>query len=310
MAESVFSIQELCDHIAHHIAVDDSPHDTLKSTALVCQTLYIPAQSPTSSSIHSTFPVRIGGIGTVEVEAVGASWWYFEAIVSRTLRLSGILVASPHLLRFINSLHLLADTAVLTLLSGTHFPVLRKFGLNFFTRKFPSADVFHFVRDLIALPSMREVDIVQLTKDQNRGSDVLATLFERCTRAWEAVIFQNNDWLISPSRPFNFIELVEVAVQHDSGNPALWQVLTSACMSITRLRIFGAIAQEIDLSKFPALTFLELPCFTSEAISGLNPDNCLGGLILYVGVLHSNAPRSFTFSKTDTLIANSRLPAL
>ncbi|KAJ6518483.1 hypothetical protein DFH09DRAFT_1427325, partial [Mycena vulgaris] len=154
----------------------------------------------------------------------------------RALRLSGILAASPHLLR-------------------THFQVLRKIGLSFFTRKLPSADVFHFARDLIALPSMREVDIVQLTKGQNRGSDVLATLFERCTRAWEAVIFRKvyapsgldntcaprpreqcakikrlpvdgsddfEDWLISPSRPFDFTELVEVAVQHDSGNPALW----------------------------------------------------------------------------------------
>ncbi|KAJ6518496.1 hypothetical protein DFH09DRAFT_1194268 [Mycena vulgaris] len=334
MAESVFSTQELCDHIAHHIAVDDSPHDTLKSTALVCQALCISTQSQIFRHVILN-PFHAGADSRNRD---------FEATVYAVRRLAGIVTTSPHLLRLIHSLNVLADAAVLRPLSGIDFPVLQKIALNFFNGQFPSAGILHFARDFIALPSICEVEIINLTMDQNQGSNVLATLFERCTRELEAITFSNvsapsssdntcaprsreqrakikrlqvdgsdevEDWLISPSCPFNLTELVEVTVQQDSGNPALWQVLTSARLSITRLRIFGDIAQEIDLSKFPALTLLELPCFTSEAISGLNPDNYLETLILHLDVFAFGPQHeSFTFSETDTLVANSRLPAL
>ncbi|KAJ6576044.1 hypothetical protein DFH09DRAFT_1311494 [Mycena vulgaris] len=81
--EVVFRIQELCEHISAQITLQPSPQDGLKSAALVCHTLCNSAQP------H-----------------------IFRDIIINPSHLRDRLQTSPHLLRSIRSLSVLAQSAI------------------------------------------------------------------------------------------------------------------------------------------------------------------------------------------------------
>ncbi|KAJ7488331.1 hypothetical protein FB451DRAFT_1227020 [Mycena latifolia] len=82
-------------------------------------------------------------------------------------------------------------------------------------------------------------------------------------------------------------------------------------MSITRLRISGALALLVNLSEFPALTCLELHCSHIHAISSLAPDNRVERLVLHIAAYAVGGhTTSDWFSPADSLIADCTMPAL
>jgi hypothetical protein len=246
MATTVFSVQELCDQIASQLA--PHPPDDLKSTALVCHTLAVSAQSQLFRHvILDRDPLKLAH------------------------RLCAILGTSPHLLLAIRSLRIRVQPQVLSLVSGLRLPLLREIRLNFYHIRSVDAMDAEFLRstrDLIGLPSIREVGLSFLG---HQDMDRFASLFETCT--WNLcslsifeVYFNSADftegvprlrsgrpeikrlklngadplgpWLTSASCLFDFSSLVDVEISAGAGFP-LWQFLDPARLHITRLAIFA-----------------------------------------------------------------------
>ncbi|KAJ6494149.1 hypothetical protein DFH09DRAFT_1104292 [Mycena vulgaris] len=168
--ERVFRIPELCDHIVENVALHSSSAADLKAIALVCQTLAIAAQSQIFRHIivDPYLPFR-------------PSHRNLNAAVSALHRLSAILTTSPHLLRFIHRLSIYAKPEILASASRIEFPVLQKLHLRFLDPKDPHEDALLLVRDLIGLPSIREVEIQDMGNYQELNWDFFTSLFETCT---------------------------------------------------------------------------------------------------------------------------------
>ncbi|KAJ6631852.1 hypothetical protein B0H10DRAFT_1975317 [Mycena sp. CBHHK59/15] len=152
--ETVFRLQELCDLIVYHIALQSSSQDHLKSAALVCQTLCISAQSQIFRHVILD-PYRPDCAHFGEESPT-------EAVTSVFHRLSAVLTASPHLLRHIRCLSVLARSKILILVSGIRFPLLGTIRFNFRDLLRPGPDLLGRVRDLIGSTSVREVELCGL----------------------------------------------------------------------------------------------------------------------------------------------------
>ncbi|KAJ6524906.1 hypothetical protein DFH09DRAFT_1189195 [Mycena vulgaris] len=312
MAQTVFDVQELCDHICDDIALLASSYDDLRSTALP----YLLAPGPAQ-------------IGTRDSA--------IQSVISASIRLSAILSASPHLLRFTHHLRIRAESKVLFPLSNIRFPALRKLRLTFSrTATLHDSDAFHLARDFVGLPSIRDVRLVSLS--YNPEPEDLAAIFDKSTPHIDSVTFVSiffptlpsvsrpreqraqikrlrlvssdelDPWLISPQCPFDFSRLVHVVVEA-SGAPALLQVLTSARLTITQLALFGPITSQVNFSEFPALTCLELRYSSWQLLHSLGTDNCVESLVFhfehYAFFFH---PESLL--GMDALVANSPMPSL
>ncbi|KAJ6536437.1 hypothetical protein DFH09DRAFT_1179003 [Mycena vulgaris] len=319
MAKAVFSIQELCDQIAQQItddiAFEELPYDDLKSTALVCHTLCISAQSQ-----------------------------LFRHVISAARRLAAILSASPHLLRYIRHLSIVAYSEILKPLATIRFPGLAKLCISFIDMELADAEVFLLIRDLIGLPSICEVEIRDLDHTQFT-SDHFTSLFETCTRSLGALICHGvcpssapftagairlgheraqitrmklhdspslGQWLMSPSCTFDFTSLADLEISHglEARDSAVWAFLTSVRPPITRLSISTGGSNALDLSQFPGLTCLELSPSDHLVISSLKSDNCVERLVFDVSETFWEFHHSGLLSETDALVATFPLPAL
>ncbi|KAJ7488439.1 hypothetical protein FB451DRAFT_1391371 [Mycena latifolia] len=263
-AEMVLSIQELCDHIADHIALQPSAFDDLKSAALVCQTLCISAQS------H-----------------------LFRHILLAPSRRRGESIASPRLSRHVHHLTILARPEILKPILDARFPCLRKLSFIFVYPKWP-ADQSGLIRDCISLPSIREVELTDCG-DCLTDLHFVASFFDNPSPQLHSLIFSYihhlqlygdtdlGPWVASPSSPFDFTHLVEF--ETDRYYDSTLQILASARLSLTRLRIPGDCVNFPDL---PALTCLEFTEFERHSLSSLSPDKSWRDL-LYT----SSSPESF-----------------
>ncbi|KAJ7493829.1 hypothetical protein FB451DRAFT_1551167 [Mycena latifolia] len=340
--EMVFRLQELCDQIACHITHEASRED-LKSAALVCHTLCISAQSHIFHHVGlDPWELPDGDICTHDSETA------LSAASSASRRLSAILTASPHLLRHIRHLSVLGRSEILKLVSNLRLPLLRKIEINFQDTPWPDDDALHLARDLIGLPSVREVEIRELYMRLGMPGDLdlklFPSIFDTCTRDLHSLAFISiiptstlpttckprpserrarikrlqlrwtvnlGNWFISPSCPFDFTHLLEVETDAGKKNFDLLQVLTSARLSITRLQMTGDLALLVNLSDFPALTCLEIHHSNIEAISSLTPDNRVEIFGLHINVRSfERGLKSKAFSSTDAFIANFPLPVL
>jgi hypothetical protein len=193
-APQTFRIQELCDHIVSYIVLDSNyidilqeatvchvdtavklaSQDVLKSTALVCNTLRISAQAELFHHLILN-PRDLPGFTVLDPEAA------LEGATSTLGRLSAITAASPHLLRLIRSITVLADSQVLKPLCSIQIPLLRKIRLDFSNTQLWDRPVLKFARDLIGLPSIREVELVGTNYGSGRNLDDFASVFETCT---------------------------------------------------------------------------------------------------------------------------------
>ncbi|KAJ7488370.1 hypothetical protein FB451DRAFT_1227153 [Mycena latifolia] len=322
-AETVLSIQELCDHIADHISLQPSSCDVLKSAALVCQTLCISAQSHIFR--HVILPPSHRGIMSNE-----ESGRKVDASASRCL---AILGASPRLSRQVHHLTIPARPEILGRVLDAQFPCLRKLSFNFFNRKWLPVDQSGLIRDCIALPSIREVELT------DRGlclTDLhfVASLFDKCgpqlySLAFVGVFAVNfppstrpvqrrlqikrlqlyttdlGHWFTSPSCPFDFTRLAEFETSDDTD--AALQVLASARLTLTRLKMFG---NYVNLSDLPTLTCLEFSQFWPDSLTTLNPDNCVQRLIVHVMITVWCDWQSNWLMEMDAIIASSPMPAL
>ncbi|KAJ6562799.1 hypothetical protein DFH09DRAFT_1478870, partial [Mycena vulgaris] len=284
MAQPVFDVQELCDHICDDIALLASSYDDLRSTALVCHTLSISAQSRIFRHI-SLEPWELVPRGRQALTLHSA----IRSVISASIRLSAILSASPRLLRSTHHLSIIALSEVLFPLSSIRFPALRKLRLHFSWTATSDSDAFHLARDFVGLPSIRE-QRAQIKRLKLVLADDL------------------DPWLISPQCPFDFSRLVHVVVEAKE-SLALLQVLTSARLTITHLALFGAITSQVNLSEFPALNCLELRHSNWQPLHSLGLDNCLESLVLYFpSYAFQTHPESL--SEMDVFIANSPMPSL
>ncbi|KAJ7488348.1 hypothetical protein FB451DRAFT_735715 [Mycena latifolia] len=331
VATTVFGIHELCDHIVHHIALDDSSQGTLKSTALVCQTLCISAQCEIFRHVElDVYQLQDGNISSSESAT--------PACILVLGRLSAILAASPHLLRHVRSLSVLARSEILEPVLSIGFPLLQKIRFNFWGAPQPIDDLFHLTRDCIALPSIREVELANLYKRrlsmdplfEARGQYLDSLTFnavrplhpistactpcpqERRTHIKHLKLLRSEkleDWMISPSCPFDFTRLVDVEA-HGRPNSVLLQLLSSARMSIKQLRIGDGVALGLNLAEFPALTLFETNHSNCAVISSLNADNCVETLVLRIGNFGWEDMKSKSALAADSVIANCPMPAL
>ncbi|KAJ7493817.1 hypothetical protein FB451DRAFT_449225 [Mycena latifolia] len=204
--QMVFHIQELCDHIARHIALHKSSHDDLKSTALVCQTLCSSAQSQIFRQVSlDPWEVPGGDTGTIysTSDAVVAG-------ISAARRLSAVLTASPHLLRHIRCLSVLGRLEILELVSNMRIPFLQKIRINFDDTPWSDDtrwsedtrwddEVLRVSRDLIGSPSIREVEIHNVFSSASQGLslDLFTSLFETRPRD----IYSLGFFLVKPTSP-------------------------------------------------------------------------------------------------------------
>ncbi|KAJ7280425.1 hypothetical protein C8J57DRAFT_125333 [Mycena rebaudengoi] len=340
MANQVFMIEELCDHITNDISLQDSSQADLKSTALVCRTLRYCAQS------HLFRHVRL------DREQNPPHTQAATAAASR--RLSTILTESPHLLGAIRQLTILAIPQILEPLISRNiwFPLLQGARLNFWeTLVPPDESALRFLESIIGLPSLFTLEISLL---QGVPFERFTSLFDNCspnlctlalrglyihaqasTRTLPIPILDmppllvaarriritrlalginSSDvekWLVSPQCPFDFTHLVDLDMPLRPTSP-IPSLMFAARSSITRLRLsFGRRRlPELRLSEFPALTCLETNRFTCDVISTLPPNNSVQRFVLDLeAVAIPNAKGVHTdpwFGSTDTLIANSQ----
>ncbi|KAJ7488287.1 hypothetical protein FB451DRAFT_1391234 [Mycena latifolia] len=260
---TVFGIQELCDQISHHIALYDPSQATLKSAALVSQTLCIAAQSQIFR--HVDLDVwRIFGVART-----GADYPALDAAPSAFRGLFAVLAASPHLLRYIRSLSVPTHSRILEWVLGMELS-LQKIRLNFMSTKSTDVDALRLARDCIGLPSIRKVELVNVHLPLDR----IAFLFESCGSNLDSLSFSCvdpywdlsngpvlhsterraqirklklfyvsgaplQDWLFSSALPFDFTHLT--TVKTDRGKTASQvQLLASTPSTIRRLCITGS----------------------------------------------------------------------
>ncbi|KAJ6576162.1 hypothetical protein DFH09DRAFT_1361732 [Mycena vulgaris] len=333
MTESVFGIQELCDQISNHMALHATSHDDLKSTALVCHTLCISAQRQIFRHINLDPLPRRASAYSAGSRSTGES--VLGAATSALRRLSAVLTASPHLLRSITSVSILASPEILEPLSSIRFPVIEKISFSFLEMQPLDDNIIRWTRDWIALPSIREVVLIGFC--QKLVMDHISAIFDTCSPNLDAltitVLFTLDpspasashpreprarikrlklntvigDWLIVPSSPFDFTGLVDVEITGRE-NPAVLQVLTSSRRSIRRLRIIGAI---LNLAEFSALTCLEMELSRRGVISSLKPENAVETLVLHVRASEFGRGGIIqTFWATDLVVAKSPMQGL
>ncbi|KAJ6524847.1 hypothetical protein DFH09DRAFT_1189070, partial [Mycena vulgaris] len=330
MALTVFDVQELCDHICDHISLLTSSYDDLRSTALVCHTLSISAQSRIFRHIILEPFELVPRRGQTLHLAL-------QSVISASIRLSAILSASPRLLRSTRRLSVIAQSKVLFPLSSIRFPALRKLRLNFFWTATHDSDAFHLARDLVGLPSIRDVRLRSLY--YNPEPERLAAIFDTSIQHIDSVTFlaifshptlpsvprpreqraqikrlklvladDLDPWLISPQCPFDFSRLVHVVAEAKE-SLALLQVLTSARLTITHLVLFGTITSQVNLSEFPALTCLEMRHSHWQPLRSLRPDNRLESLVVYFESYAFQTHPEF-LSEVDAFVANSPMSCL
>ncbi|KAJ6524884.1 hypothetical protein DFH09DRAFT_1189142 [Mycena vulgaris] len=331
MAQTVFDVQELCDHICDEIALFASSYDDLRSTALVCHTLSISAQSRIFRHIILEPWQLVPRSGQALDSAI-------RSVISASIRLSAILSASPHLLRSTHHLSIMAHSKVLFPLSSIRFPALRKLRLGLSWTPTSDSDAFNLARAFVGLPSIRDVGLHSLyypmpehltaifdVSGPHLDSVAFVAIFSRSPlpsarvprsreervqiKRLKLVLSDDLDsWLISPQCPFDFSRLVHVVVEAKE-SLALLQVLTSARLTITHLALFGAITSQVNLSEFSALTCLELRHSHWQPLHSLRPDNCLESLVFYFESYASQTDRGL-LSEMDAFVANSPMPSL
>ncbi|KAJ6600323.1 hypothetical protein DFH09DRAFT_1128042 [Mycena vulgaris] len=322
MAQQVLSIQELCDELARHIALSASSQGDLRSLALVSHMFCSSAQSQIFCDVN--------------LESTKAPHLPTISIIRR---LAHLLATSPHLLRYIRHLTICADSEILKLLVTIRFPALRKIRIRFTYND----DSFLLARHLVGLPSIREVEIAYHCRT---SLDDFASLFETCTRSLDSLSFTNVvpssgplaagvplpggepvqikrlklydsfdlvHWFASPSCPFDFTHLAEVEICDSSfTGDSVWPFLTSARLTMTRLRISGCLPLDVKLSDFAAMWCLEIEIYAAlRAISGLAPDNRVEILVLHACAREfiADAGKRVCF-ELDTLLATSSMTAL
>ncbi|KAJ7822027.1 hypothetical protein B0H13DRAFT_362956 [Mycena leptocephala] len=308
-ASELFYVQELCDRIVSHVKLDESSQDDLKSLALVSQTLCSSAQAQIFRHVSlDPWDSEMGKLSTNPG---------VPRIPISARRLSVILAASPHLLPHIRSLRVLAQIEILELVLKMQLPLVKKIAFNFqVTRGWGSDDRLpRLTGDLIGLPSIREVEICQLSTSFSFLSlKLLPSLFQRCSQDIHTLAFISFSatfafpttsapcpperrakikrlelcqaahlpaWLISPSSPFDFTHLVELDTDGHNTDSDLLRILSSARLSIRQLRMTETLALLANLSDFPALTHLEIQGSYYETVGTLKPDNCVETLIFH-----------------------------
>ncbi|KAJ7488357.1 hypothetical protein FB451DRAFT_1391298 [Mycena latifolia] len=178
--QTVFSIQELCDHLCHYISLHATSQEDLKSTALVCQNLCISAQSRIFRHLTGTLDPSQSPRGYMH-----SSKSRREAAESASCRLAG-LRATPHLLGHVRHLTVLAQAGVLKPVLDTGFPLLRKISFNFIDTDL-SPDDHDLTRDCVALPLIRELEFMDLRTTTGVRYHHFATLFDTRTQRLDSV---------------------------------------------------------------------------------------------------------------------------
>lgn len=260
--DTVFSIRELCDQIALYLALCGSADD-LKSAALVCHTLCGSAQSQIFRHVILDPYLLPGHHRMNQVAALLAA-------TSRFHRLSRVLTASPHLRQSIRAVSLLGELQILQFVSSRQLTHLQEIRFNFHGTRWAEVDVLRCARDLIALPSIRKVEIRGMY-GSGGTLDGLTSLFETCTTQLQSLTFRSctllsghitaraprpkegraqiksltieradeiEGWLTSPSAPFALTRLADVEISIQNSSP-LVAALASSRLSIIRLGYFS-----------------------------------------------------------------------
>ncbi|KAJ7247681.1 hypothetical protein C8J57DRAFT_314986 [Mycena rebaudengoi] len=214
------------------------------------------------------------------------------------LRLCTILHESPHLVKYVRRLsaevnsYTMSDT--MTPLAEIAFPNLREICFYEIDTSGGENDPVHkLAKKKIALPSARAI-----TLEQCRPSfDLLTTLFETSShlielnfdgvyvpgafipanvtpRSQRATIEKLRlrgpspafvDWLLAPSSPFDFSQLVDFDFSNcKRPGSNILQLVTGARNTIVRLSVTSELAALIDFSTYTAITSLEITFFDLE----------------------------------------------
>ncbi|KAJ6534371.1 hypothetical protein B0H19DRAFT_1185873 [Mycena capillaripes] len=329
MTESILRIQEMSDELAYHI----SDSVDLKSVALVSRTLCISAQRQLFRHVAldpTYYPYN--GADTWSVVFKNAQ----SKVEAAAQRLSAILVAKPHLLGCVQHLTVCTPPMVVELLANFQFPMLQKLSLVFEYSALEEATL-RFFRYLIASPLLREVEVSYVDLEDNPFAP-FASLFETCSPRLESLAFNQiafpssipttseprqsrpqiktlklddatncGDWFMSPSSPFDFTHLSDVDVMARDDNESLLLFLTSVRLSLTRL-VFSN-ATDINLSEFPALTYLGID--PAYGLSPLLPNNRVEKLVFYVDLIRFEKGHGRRrYLAADKFVAEAQMPAL
>ncbi|KAJ7488396.1 hypothetical protein FB451DRAFT_1529734 [Mycena latifolia] len=294
-AETVFSIQELCDHIADHIALQPSSCNTLKSAALVCRTLS--AQSHLFRHVLLALSQRRGESMYGE-ESGGKA----DVSASRCL---AILRASPRLSRHVRHLTILAQPDILLRVLDVRFPCLRKLSFKFVYPKWP-ADQSGLTHDCIALPPIREVELTDCG-DCLTDLHFVASLFDNSSPQLHSLIFSYVRVSPSPPAPRPVERRLQIHQLQLYGSTDLGPWVTSQ-FDFTHFVEFGTDRYYDSGFRAPQPNQIADPRrVRAPVLSSLNSDNCLQRLIVHI-IIHRMYPG--LLFELDDIIANTSMAAL
>ncbi|KAJ7251995.1 hypothetical protein C8J57DRAFT_1665586 [Mycena rebaudengoi] len=315
--DTVFGVQKLCDEVVHHISLHESSQEDLKSMALVSRRLCISAQARLFLDVNE-----------LSYECLLPGELVLTEVTSLFHRLATVLEISPHLAHCIRYLAVLARPELLILVSAIRLSLLQNIHFNFGDTSCVDDEVVRAVQNFIRLPSIRGVHFSGLSV----GIDFahFESLFDDCSPRLDVLISLRpafaatttrpliktlkmddasvqDDWFFSPSCPLDFTRLISFE------DYPLGGLLSSAHLAIVRLKVDREVARSLDLSKFPALTYLYLTEDGRDAteliqlISTLKSNNHVQKVALNA---HSAPARSKHFRDLDVFLANYTLPAL
>ncbi|KAJ7458570.1 hypothetical protein FB451DRAFT_1563922 [Mycena latifolia] len=285
--DTVFSIQELCDHIADCLELSTD----LESCALVSRTLTSSAQR------HLFRDIVLHGKG------LPFDTTYYPSHVNekhRSTRLYAILEASPHLLPLVRRLRARIEAAVLGPLSKIKFPNLQDLVLHNILGGVIEEKSLAGMAALICLPSIRSVRLLSLRFDNMHhlrrifdhstprletlsihglrivsyiGDQPLATLARAPLKHFHHHTDAGNPdsrWLVHPLFPFDCsnLESLECDIEFlDSGDAS---VLQNSWATITRLKLDSVnnYHARFSLARFASLTHLEIIPWCHSTVPG------------------------------------------
>ncbi|KAJ7252044.1 hypothetical protein C8J57DRAFT_1723050 [Mycena rebaudengoi] len=260
VTDTVFGVQELCDEVVHHISLHESCQEDLKLTALVSHRLCISAQA-------HLFHRVILDVNELSYEYLQNSELALTEATSLFHRLVAVLEISAHLAHCIRYLAVLARPELLILVSAIQLSLLQNIHFNFGDTSCVDDEVVRAVQNFIRLPSIRGVHFSRFSA----GIDFahFESLFDGCSPRLDVFILSGSvvrdDSTISlrpafaatTTRPLiKALKMDDISVQYD------WSLSPSCPLDFTHLINFEATwigsGPCLDLSEFPALTYLDL----------------------------------------------------
>ncbi|KAJ7216026.1 hypothetical protein GGX14DRAFT_607180 [Mycena pura] len=347
MLPAIFAIQELCDEITYHIVYSQCPSVDLQSATLVCRTLCLAAQPQLFRHV-SLSPYELPWRQDTPPSFLAAAARRLASTLAHSPHLLpyihslGIL-CTVDTMQPLSTFQFPALKAISFVFGDTKSPdkdvlqwahgwiALATMQEVVITGRCREIQVDHLgILFEGCSPNLIALTIYVTLKSTPTSAPISFRPGHRAHISRLALTSSGHTsaWLASAASPFEFSGLVDLNVIGFL-EPAM-KILGPARRTITRLQTIAGraltslapiflrlkhwlldLSENIDMSDFRALEYLEMGCSNPRVITTLPPDNSVRRLVVYVSVLGINEGRDKqAFSDIDILVTKSPMPAL